>query len=509
MTSRDLVMGTSNSSLCRTNAHSQTRGANSPATNNLPPLVFHPVHGENIRLSRNSAIARRTESFCKGITFSNRPVRINERVYIRFVETSISWSGSLRFGFTTADPSHFRSCLPKYACPDLTSKPGNWAKALGERHAQTGTVLYYYVTEYGEVHFGLNGEEKGVFFSGVSTTAPLWALIDVYGNTVGVEFLDPKKPQNNSPNFSTSSLERQLSEIRNLNLGLVNEDLLPLKTYQGTQFSPLPFHRTRGCNVFLSADRCIAERSDSDYCQGYVFTSRPLQSGEKMVIQVLQTESMYAGALSFGLTSCNPANLLSTDFPDDADGLLDRPEYWVVMKDIASSPNKGDELAFSLTTAGEVQFSKNGQTPTTVVHVDNSLPLWAFFDLYGNTVRVRILGTVKEAPVRHHYCRPIPPIPPQSNRNSPPSVSGLTVSLPPSSKAKPKSPEKSQNTGSSNWLVDECAVCYDENVDSVMYPCGHMCMCYKCAFEQWKGDGSGLCPICRALIRDVIRIYRS
>lgn len=48
--------------------------------NNLPPLSFHAVHGENVRVSRDGATARRVESFCKGVAFSARPVRVNEKV---------------------------------------------------------------------------------------------------------------------------------------------------------------------------------------------------------------------------------------------------------------------------------------------------------------------------------------------------------------------------------------------------------------------------------------------
>lgn len=158
-------------------------------TNNLPAILFHPVHGENIRISSDGTSARRSESFCKGIAFSNRPVRVGERVCIRFAELSVAWSGALRFGFTSNDPSTHRHALPKYACPDLTNKPGNWAKALSERFAQTDAMLTYYVSESGDVRYAINGEDKGVFFSGVSTTGPLWALVDVYGNTTCVEFV--------------------------------------------------------------------------------------------------------------------------------------------------------------------------------------------------------------------------------------------------------------------------------------------------------------------------------
>lgn len=57
--------------------------ADSNGTNNLPPLLFHSVHGENINISRNGTVARRVESFCKGIAFSSRPVKTNEKVCIQ------------------------------------------------------------------------------------------------------------------------------------------------------------------------------------------------------------------------------------------------------------------------------------------------------------------------------------------------------------------------------------------------------------------------------------------
>lgn len=49
-------------------------------TNNLPPLLFHEVHGGNIMISRDGTVARRIESFCKGVAFSDRPVKIAEKV---------------------------------------------------------------------------------------------------------------------------------------------------------------------------------------------------------------------------------------------------------------------------------------------------------------------------------------------------------------------------------------------------------------------------------------------
>lgn len=54
---------------------------------------------------------------------------------------------------------------------------------------------------------------------------------------------------------------------------------------------------------------------------------------------------------------------------------------------------------------------------------------------------------------------------------------------------------------------DNCLICLDGRCDSVLYQCGHMCVCYPCGL-QLRARGSN-CPVCRAPIRDIIRAYRS
>lgn len=72
---------------------------------------------------------------------------------------------------------------------DLTSRPGFWAKAFSDFFVKKDSILFYYTNSAGDVHFGINGEEKGVFFSGVDTRGSLWAMLDIYGNTTCVEFV--------------------------------------------------------------------------------------------------------------------------------------------------------------------------------------------------------------------------------------------------------------------------------------------------------------------------------
>ncbi|XP_055315208.1 protein neuralized isoform X2 [Sitodiplosis mosellana] len=600
-----------------------------PGPNNLPPLRFHYVHGDNIRISRDGALAKRFESFNKGVTFSDRPVKPNERVFIKFSEISNNWSGVIRFGFTYNDPVTFndsatsRNSLPKYACPDLTNRPGFWAKALNERYCERDNILFYYFTSSGDVHFGINGEEKGIFFTIPPPREPLWALVDVYGNCSAIEFLDSRVCMYQHRSGSRQSVPSAASEVEidrivpHLQSLSVNEDHRPplARSRSGTSLrtslTPVPFHRTRGRNVHLSQDKLVATRVETEFCQGYVFTARPIRIGEKLIVQVLRTEPMYVGALALGLTSCDPATLQPSDLPDDSDLLLDRPEYWVVSKDIASNPVRGDEIIFSITQNGEVQISKNDGSPTVIMHVDQSLQLWAFLDVYGSTQSVRVLSQMAPSP---QYQTPISnsttmlsiqrPISQryasqnltpaesissievmssaqisQSRRSIPVTTttaapanrvisssdmiqlqSGgtvLVVNLPPANsnndisgnsqthqpqitqmpippatlnagsityssnyvETKPTKPSSTpQYSSLSQWQDanaanlgqgNECTICYEHSIDSVLYTCGHMCMCYECAVKQWHGIGGGHCPLCRAIIRDVIRIYKS
>lgn len=115
---------------------------------------------------------------------------------------------------------------------------------------------------------------------------------------------------------------------------------------------PMPFHINSGRNVFFSHNMTVAFRERNDYCNGYVFTNRPLVPGEKLVISILSITNEYSGGLAFGMTSCNPNTINKSNLPDDSDFLLDFPDYWVVHKDVYTKPEINDELTFHLALSG-------------------------------------------------------------------------------------------------------------------------------------------------------------
>lgn len=109
---------------------------------------------------------------------------------LQITKKQCCWSGALRLGFTAKDPSRINpDNLPKYACPDLVSQSGFWAKALPEEFANEGNVIAFWVDKKGRVFYRINESSPMLFFSGVRTAEPLWALIDVYGLTRGVQLL--------------------------------------------------------------------------------------------------------------------------------------------------------------------------------------------------------------------------------------------------------------------------------------------------------------------------------
>ena len=68
---------------------------------------------------------------------------------------------------------------------------------MAERYAESNALIHYYFTANGDVHFGVNGTDKGLFFSGVDTRRPLWCMMDLYGNCTAIEMVDMRRSLNN------------------------------------------------------------------------------------------------------------------------------------------------------------------------------------------------------------------------------------------------------------------------------------------------------------------------
>lgn len=56
-----------------------------------------------------------------------------------------------------------------------------------------------------------------------------------------------------------------------------------------------------------------------------------------------------------------------------------------------------------------------------------------------------------------------------------------------------------------------CTVCLSAVADTVLYRCGHLCVCYMCGLNLREAAPANrvTCPICRAPVDDILRVYRS
>jgi protein neuralized len=156
-------------------------------------------------------------------------------------------------------------------------------------------------------------------------------------------------------------------------------------------FLALRFSRICGPTVEVDSRGMLATRVGHEFSQAYVFTSRPIKMDEDITVIVMKNTPEFMGSMAFGLTSCDPSTIgdLSA-LPADSDNLLERPEYWVCIKNVAVNPRAGDIATFCVKQSGEVMFRKNEHTPRAIMYVDTSVPLWAFFDLYGSTSKLRL-----------------------------------------------------------------------------------------------------------------------
>jgi len=53
----------------------------------------------------------------------------------------------------------------------------------------------------------------------------------------------------------------------------------------------------------------------------------------------------------------------------------------------------------------------------------------------------------------------------------------------------------------------QCLICLDGKAEIVVYRCGHLCMCHKCSLTLPHHQTTVTCPVCRAPIVDLIRVY--
>lgn len=53
----------------------------------------------------------------------------------------------------------------------------------------------------------------------------------------------------------------------------------------------------------------------------------------------------------------------------------------------------------------------------------------------------------------------------------------------------------------------ECTICMSKESDTIIMPCGHLCVCNECG-EQIRVSKHNMCPVCRGGIKTLVPLKR-
>ncbi|XP_034025440.1 E3 ubiquitin-protein ligase NEURL3-like [Thalassophryne amazonica] len=214
--------------------------------------------------------------------------------------------------------------------------------------------------------------------------------------------------------------------------------------------------------IRLSMGGRFAERSNENFKDGLVFSSRPLKVQEKVRLRVQNVLENWSGSLRVGFTNVPPTSR-TLPLPNMAiPKLTNTPGHWAApLSAVHCGP--GSELEFWVSAGGSLYFTSNKSSQQELLTgVDLSKPL------------IREKGDVhtrKSCPVPEYLAPPDV----DKDKHVP-----LHVQEPPSD------------------AEMDCVVCMAEEA-TVTLNCGHQCLCVRCASRVIQEFGT--CPLCRQTIQ--------
>lgn len=279
----------------------------------------------------------------------------------------------------------------------------------------------------------------------------------------------------------------------------MSNDLSPL-TFLPVHSESISFHKTSNT---LPNQSVILFDSTKD-CDGIVFFSEPLRINSGILIQMLNiipsnesrarsttatTAHLLPSYIQFGLTNCNTQDLLTAgELPLDIDQINNRSEFWIIQDFKLGNKrtiDRDDEFLFTFNRDGVVEYSHNDSKLSDFMHVDSNLTYYPFLVFKSDILAVRSIGYLKNI-AKYSSLKAI------DNNNDKSISNQQSVSTNHSNK----------NDKSNSQLSQDCTICFDKLRDTVLIPCGHICLCYSCA-EGVLQQGSQQCKYSIYLLKNV------
>ncbi|CAF1106698.1 unnamed protein product [Rotaria sordida] len=428
-------------------------------------ISFHQkTFGQNIRLDNNALQATRHTSFDNGITFTNKPINMNEHIHMKIIDIDESgqWLGSLAIGFIQINPDSIqRQELCKSAIPNICQKTGiSYVKRIFERLTRQ-TVITFYYNQDGAFYI-LDGKEYEIS-KNIDVQRQMWGIIDLYGNVKGAVLTTPPKTIADSKTFFIQYDQKP--------------DKLPIKYFthlKPTNLQSVIFHDIHGPELDLYCQNKVVFRKNvRKLSRPYLFIDFPMRPDDELYIRILSVDFSYRTPGVIGFTNAELSNVVQNidKLPaDDPMGLYDRSEFWIINEEgFDERLSELDEYRFVFDRSGDIHMWRNNESivPTrTVACADPSQPFYPFFFLNGRIMAFSLIGLVSSTKIV-----PVQPTPKKKHDDE-----GL------------------------------CQLCYDAPANCVMIPCGHIFFCFDCK-SQYEGK-SKYCPVCRAEIKNIFEIEK-
>ncbi|XP_030622238.1 E3 ubiquitin-protein ligase NEURL3-like [Chanos chanos] len=211
----------------------------------LGPLTFHTeAVGKLVTLSQNARRASRDVSSPRdGLVFSNRPVVKREKVCLRVERCVMAWHGAIRVGFTNEPPESVK--LTSLDSPELTDQPGITAVAVPAETCFPGSKMKFWIESDGLLTVRApNGLKYTAQSVNLDLNRPVWAMIDVYGQTATVLLLGSKK-KDQILGSSKSSCPVPYIPPNPTESGYVDKTNKPLECGENTSHSHLLYPENR------------------------------------------------------------------------------------------------------------------------------------------------------------------------------------------------------------------------------------------------------------------------
>lgn len=145
-------------------------------------IHFHPITSRGLTRSSDGLTVHKKRGFRRsnnGISFSNRPVSINEVLVIEVSNVAVV------IGFIDQDPLEVMKSPPKTSL-DLVSNSLVFAFAFTKKQHQN---IELYFNGNGDVYCSINGDDKSIIFRSLIPFKPHWALIELYNSDKNLQKL--------------------------------------------------------------------------------------------------------------------------------------------------------------------------------------------------------------------------------------------------------------------------------------------------------------------------------